>query len=37
MVMGAPGRVRRQLTDDELAELPQFWKNYVELKKHYEN
>jgi carbonic anhydrase/acetyltransferase-like protein (isoleucine patch superfamily) len=36
MVMGAPGRVRRQLTDDELAELPQFWKNYVELKKHYE-
>jgi len=35
MVMGAPGKVRRPLTDEELEGLPQFWKNYTELKKHY--
>lgn len=36
MVMGAPGKVRRSLTDEELEGLPQFWKNYTELKQHYE-
>ncbi|MDM7922583.1 MAG: gamma carbonic anhydrase family protein [Pyrinomonadaceae bacterium] len=35
LVMGAPGKVKRPLTDEELADLPRFWRNYVELKKHY--
>ncbi|HEX8846580.1 MAG TPA: gamma carbonic anhydrase family protein [Pyrinomonadaceae bacterium] len=30
LVMGAPARVRRALTDQEVADLAQFWKNYVE-------
>ncbi|HEY2847688.1 MAG TPA: gamma carbonic anhydrase family protein [Pyrinomonadaceae bacterium] len=35
MVMGSPGRVKRELTDDELAYLDRSWRNYVELKEHY--
>jgi len=35
MVMGSPGRVKRELTDDELAHLDRSWRNYVELKEHY--
>ncbi len=35
MVMGAPAKVKRPLTDEELADLPRFWQNYVELKTHY--
>jgi gamma-carbonic anhydrase len=35
LVIGSPGRVKRELTDDELAFLDQSWRNYVELKKHY--
>lgn len=35
MVMGSPARVKRELTDDELAYLDKSWKNYVQLKKHY--
>lgn len=35
MVMGSPARVKRPLTDEELADLPRFWQNYVELKRHY--
>lgn len=35
MVMGSPGRVKRELTDDELAHLTWSWKNYVELKNKY--
>lgn len=35
MVMGSPGRVRRELTEDEIAYLDRSWQNYVELKKHY--
>lgn len=35
LVMGSPAKVKRPLTAAELADLPRFWKNYVELKKHY--
>ena len=35
LVMGAPAKIKRPLTDEELADLPRFWRNYVELKKHY--
>ena len=35
LVMGSPAKVKRELTDDELAYLDQSWRNYVELKKHY--
>ncbi|MBA2380145.1 MAG: gamma carbonic anhydrase family protein [Blastocatellia bacterium] len=35
MVMGAPAKVRRPLDDEELAKMPQFWKNYTDLKQHY--
>jgi carbonic anhydrase/acetyltransferase-like protein (isoleucine patch superfamily) len=30
LVMGAPGRVKRQLTDEEVIGLETFWKNYVD-------
>lgn len=36
LVLGSPGRVNRELTDDELAYLDRSWRNYVELKKAYE-
>jgi carbonic anhydrase/acetyltransferase-like protein (isoleucine patch superfamily) len=35
LVMGAPAKVKRELTDDELAYLDRSWRNYVELKQHY--
>lgn len=35
LVLGSPGRVKRELTDDELAYLDRSWRNYVELKGHY--
>jgi carbonic anhydrase/acetyltransferase-like protein (isoleucine patch superfamily) len=35
LVVGSPGRVKRELTDDELASLEQSWRNYVELKNQY--
>lgn len=35
LVIGSPARVKRSLTDDELAFLARSWRNYVELKKHY--
>jgi carbonic anhydrase/acetyltransferase-like protein (isoleucine patch superfamily) len=35
LVMGSPARVKRQLTDDELAYLDRSWRSYVELKDHY--
>lgn len=35
LVMGSPAKVKLPLTDEELADLPRFWQNYVELKKHY--
>jgi carbonic anhydrase/acetyltransferase-like protein (isoleucine patch superfamily) len=35
LVMGAPAKVKRALTDEELANLNQSWKNYVELTRRY--
>lgn len=35
LVIGSPGRVKRALTDDEVASLDRSWRNYVELKAHY--
>jgi carbonic anhydrase/acetyltransferase-like protein (isoleucine patch superfamily) len=37
LVLGSPARVKRALTDDELAFLDRSWQNYTELKKHYKN
>ena len=35
LVMGVPARVKRQLTDEEVADLDTFWKNYVEYTRVY--
>jgi carbonic anhydrase/acetyltransferase-like protein (isoleucine patch superfamily) len=35
LVMGAPARVKRPLTDEEVAGLDYYWKNYIELSKIY--
>lgn len=35
LVLGSPAKVKRELTDDELAYVDKSWQNYVELKKHY--
>lgn len=35
LVMGTPGKVKRQLTHDELAGLKTSWRNYVELSRKY--
>ena len=35
LILGSPARVKRPLTDDELAYLDRSWRNYVELKKMY--
>jgi len=35
LVIGSPARVKRELTDDEVAYLDRSWRNYVELKEHY--
>lgn len=35
MVMGAPGKVKRQLTDEECAGLVRSEKEYIELAGHY--
>lgn len=35
LVMGAPARVKRPLTDEEVAGLNMFWQNYVEFIKIY--
>jgi carbonic anhydrase/acetyltransferase-like protein (isoleucine patch superfamily) len=37
LVMGSPGRVKRPLTDDEVANLATYWQNYVEYSAHYLN
>jgi gamma-carbonic anhydrase len=37
LVLGLPARVKRELTDDELAFLDRSWRNYVELKAKYLN
>ena len=35
LVMGAPGQVKRPLTDEEVTSLNLFWQNYVEYVKRY--
>jgi len=35
LVMGFPAKVKRPLTDEEVAGLEVFWKNYVEYTKEY--
>ena len=35
IVMGSPGRVKRELIDDEVARIEWSWRNYVELKDQY--
>ncbi|MEP6945174.1 MAG: gamma carbonic anhydrase family protein [Acidobacteriota bacterium] len=36
LVLGSPARVKRPLTDDEFALLDRSWRNYTELKLHYQ-
>ena len=35
LVMGAPAKVKRPLTPDELTNLERSWRNYVELSRQY--
>jgi gamma-carbonic anhydrase len=35
LVVGVPAKVKRPLTDEEVARLEQSWKNYVEYKETY--
>jgi carbonic anhydrase/acetyltransferase-like protein (isoleucine patch superfamily) len=35
LVMGAPARVRRELSDQEVARLDENWQHYVEYKTEY--
>lgn len=35
MVMGTPARVRRQVTDEEVARIDQHWQHYIEYKNQY--
>jgi carbonic anhydrase/acetyltransferase-like protein (isoleucine patch superfamily) len=35
LVMGAPARVKRPLTDEEVAGLAVFWQNYIEYTRAY--
>ncbi|NNE65759.1 MAG: gamma carbonic anhydrase family protein [Pyrinomonadaceae bacterium] len=35
LVMGSPARVKREMTDEEVADLERFWKGYVELSGYY--
>lgn len=37
LVMGAPARVRRALSDEEVDNLKKFWQNYVSLSRIYQN
>ena len=37
LVMGMPARVKRPLTDEEVAGLARYWHNYVEYSAHYLN
>ena len=36
MVMGSPAKVRRQVTDEEIALINTHWRNYVEYKNTYQ-
>ena len=35
LVMGYPARVKRPLTDKEVADLALFWQNYVNYTREY--
>ena len=35
LVMGSPSKVKREMTDEEVADLEGFWKGYVELSTKY--
>jgi len=35
LVVGVPARVKRPLTDEELARLDQSWRNYIDYKEKY--
>ena len=37
LVMGIPAKVKRELTDDEIANLEKSWRNYVLLSQIYQN
>src|SRR5882672_10568230 len=37
LVMGMPARVKRLLTEEEVASLARFWQNYVEYSAYYLN
>ena len=37
LVIGAPARVKRQLTDEEVAGLDTYWRNYIEYTKRYKS
>lgn len=37
LVTGAPARVKRPLTDEEVAGLDVFWRNYIEYTKAYKS
>lgn len=34
-VLGAPARVKRELSDEEIADLQKFWENYIKLSEIY--
>jgi len=35
LVIGAPARVKRELTNEEVAGLASYWKNYIEYTRTY--
>lgn len=37
LVIGAPARIKRPLTDEEVAGLEVFWKNYIEYTRVYKS
>lgn len=36
-VVGSPAKVKRQLTDEEVANLERYWRNYVQYTKEYKS
>ena len=37
LVMGSPGKVKRELSETEVKDLDRFWRNYVSLGRIYQN
>ena len=35
LVLGSPGKVKRELSDEEVLDLEKFWRNYVALSRIY--